>query len=361
MTIRTRLTLWYASVIFLSVVVTSLLLVHEITPRPPDGPPRRELFEYDDEQEEGAHSENLEVAGFFLWGTVPALLFAVAGGWWLTRRSLAPISRLTAAAASIHEENLQQRLPRSNNGDELDHLAAVFNAMIGRLDNSFQRVREFTLHASHELKTPLTILHGEIEAVQRDGSLPVALRERFGSQLDEIQRLTIIVDNLSLLTRADAGQITLDLKPVEFDGIVREVVEETEILAEDSHIDVSLEVPEPVILRGDRRRLRQLLLNLAENAVKYNQPRGKVQFSLRRDAAQAELTISNTGRGIPPEALPRVFERFFRGHSGAHSSVEGCGLGLSIVEWIAAAHHGTVKIESDPGKLTTVTVRLPLA
>ncbi|HEX9046325.1 MAG TPA: ATP-binding protein [Verrucomicrobiae bacterium] len=360
MSIRARLTVWYAGVLLLSVLVTSGLLYHELKPERPAGKPSRHVLEHDDEAEEGGHSENAELAQFFFWGTVPAVLLAVTGGWWLTRRSLAPISRLTAAAEKIHDENLQQRLPRSGNGDELDRLAEVFNAMIARLDHSFQRVREFTLHASHELKTPLTILHGEIEAVQRDSAIPAAARERLGGQLDEIQRISIIVDNLTLLTKADAGQMVLDLQPLRFDEIVREVYEETRILAEPSALAVSFSQCQPLTVRGDRRRLRQLLLNLVENAVKYNEPGGTVDFSLRAAGPQAQLIIANTGKGIAPEDLPRVFERFYQCHPGAHSHVDGCGLGLSIVQSIAHAHRGSVSMESEPGKLTTVTVNLPM-
>jgi len=357
--IRTRLTAWYAGTLFLSLLLTCALLYHEVVPHAKaERAPAKSMEHDDDEQEEGNENENRELAGFIFWGTVPPALLAIVGGWWLMRRSLSPIARLTAAAEKIHEENLAHRLPRSGNGDELDHLAEVFNAMIARLDSSFQRVREFTLNASHELKTPLTILHGEIEAAQRDTSLPATLREKLGSQLDEIQRLTLIVDNLTLLTKADAGLVVLSEETIAFDEIVREVFEETKILAEGAKISVSLKDGDPLPLRGDRRRLRQLLLNLAENAVKYNQPGGAVEFFLRRDGAEAELKIANTGKGIAPGALPRVFDRFYRGE--AAGNVDGCGLGLSIVQWIATAHRGSVKIESVPDKLTTVTVRLPL-
>jgi signal transduction histidine kinase len=233
--------------------------------------------------------------------------------------------------------------------------------MTTRLHGSFQHIREFTLHASHELKTPLTVLHGEIETALRDENLPAAQREKLASQLDEIQRLTKIVDGLTLLTKADAGQVALKFEPVSLDEIVRDVFEDARILAKSAGVSVGLADCEPANISGDKHRLRQLLLNLADNAVKYNQPDGAVVFSLRRDGADAELKIVNTGAGIPPEILPRVFERFFRGDAAHSSALDGCGLGLSIVQWIAVAHHGTVKIESAPGTTTVVTVRLPLA
>ena len=282
------------------------------------------------------------------------------GGWWLTRKALAPVSKLTEAITRVHERNLREPLPRTGNGDEFDRLTEVFNAMLARLDDSFNRIREFTLHASHELKTPLTVLCGETETALRDESLSPAERERFVSQLDELRRLARIVDGLTLLAKADAGQVALKLEPVGLDELVRDNFADAQILAEPQHIQVELAGCEPLTVRGDRHRLRQLLLNLADNAVKYNQPQGRVTMGLRRADGAAEFTIANTGTGIPPESLPRVFDRFYRGDPAHSHAVDGCGLGLSIAKWIVLAHHGTIQIESEPAKLTTVTVRLPL-
>jgi signal transduction histidine kinase len=348
MKIRTRLTLWYAVVLIVSLLVIGLGTFHEIS---------EQLHRsHRHEPDEHAFAETGEL--IFQVG-LPAVLLGLLGGWWLTRRVLAPVAALTAAAEKIHAGNLAQKLPRSGNGDELDRLTGVFNAMTTRLDGSFQRIREFTLHASHELKTPLTILRGEIETGLHAEKLPPAQREKLSGQLDELQRLTQIVDGLTLLTKADAGQVPLKFAPLALDEIVRDVFEDAKILARPANISVHLAADENIAISGDRHRLRQLLLNLADNAVKYNQPGGTVEFSLRRDGADAELKISNTGKSIPPEVLPHVFERFYRGDPAHNSSVDGCGLGLSIVQWIVRAHQGTIKIESGPGKPTTVTVRLP--
>jgi signal transduction histidine kinase len=233
--------------------------------------------------------------------------------------------------------------------------------MLARLDDSFNRTHEFTLHASHELKTPLTVLCGETETALRDESLSVAERERAASQLDELRRLARIVYGLTLLAKADAGQVALKLEPVRFDELVRDNFADAQILAEPQGIRVELKGCEEITVSGDRHRLRQLLLNLADNAVKYNQPQGQVTMSLRRADGAAEFTIANTGAGIPPEVLPRVFDRFYRGDPSHSPTVDGCGLGLSIAKWIVSAHNGTIKIESMPDKITTVTIRLPLA
>jgi signal transduction histidine kinase len=203
-------------------------------------------------------------------------------------------------------------------------------------------------------------LFGETETALRDTSLLPVERERLLSQLDEVRRLSTIVDGLTLLAKADAGQVALQLEMVRLDELVRDNFADAQILAEPHDLQVELTNYEEISVRGDRHRLRQLLLNLADNAVKYNCAQGRVVMSLRRAENFAEFKIANTGAGIPPEILPRVFDRFFRGDPAHESAIDGCGLGLSIAQWIVSAHGGTIQIESEPSKLTTVTVRLPL-
>lgn len=349
MTIRTRLTFWYAGILILSLLVMGIGTYREID--------ERYRHEHRREPTEHALGEASEMV--FEVG-LPAVVLGLLGGWWLTRKALTPVSKLTDAITKVHERNLRDPLPRSGNGDELDQLTKVFNDTLARLDDSFKRIREFTLHASHELKTPLTVLCGEIETALRDESLPPAERERAASQIDELRRLARIVDGLTLLAKADTGQVTLKFEPLRFDELVREVFADAQILAEPQHIHVELAACGEISLRGDRHRLRQLLLNLADNAVKYNQSQGRVTMSLRQANDMAEFAIANTGPGIPSEMLPRVFDRFFRGDPAHSQAVDGCGLGLSIAKWIVSAHGGTIQIESVPGKLTTVTVRLPM-
>ena len=355
MTIRTRLTLWYAAVMFVSLLAMGALTYNTFAPDPR---PQTSSTESSVESDEGDLSEMFRI---LFWCGVPPALLALAGGWWLMRRALTPVAALTAAAEKIHEGNLAQKMVRSGNGDELDRLTEVFNAMTARLDGSFQRIREFTLHASHELKTPLTIMRGELETALNEHNSSAAQRDRLASQIDEIERLTKIVDGLSLLTKADAGQIALKCEPVRLDDLVRENFADAKILAGPHNIKVRLDQCDEATVTGDRHRLRQLLLNLADNAVKYNRPGGMVAFSLRRDGNFGGLQITNTGSGIAPELQPRVFERFFRGDSSHGNAVEGCGLGLSIAQWIVTAHQGEIQFSSEPDKLTTVSVRLPLA
>jgi signal transduction histidine kinase len=348
MTIRTRLTLWFAAVFTVSLLVMGIGTFIEISEQ------LRHAHRHS--PQEGAAEETLEM---IVEAGLPAVVLGLLGGWWLMRRTLAPVADLTRAVEKIHERNLSERIPRSGNGDELDRLTDVFNAMTTRLAGSFQHIREFTLHASHELKTPLTILRAELETALHDEQCSPAQRERLASQLDEIERLAKIVDGLTLLTKADAGQIALKLEPVRLDELVRESFADAKILAQPHHLDVRLDRCDETTVTGDRHRLRQLLLNLADNAVKYNQPAGSVSFSLQRAGASVLLEIANTGPGLATALQPRVFERFFRGDASHNQAIEGCGLGLSIARWIVTAHRGQIQFVSRPGELTTVAVRLP--
>ena len=353
MSIRTRLTLWYAGIMFVALVAMGIFSYHAFAPEPHVAGPAN--------QDEADESDLGEIYRIIFWCGVPAILLALGGGWWMMRRALAPVAALTAAAERVNEHNLGNRLPRTGNGDELDRLTEVFNAMTERLNQSFARMREFTLHASHELKTPLTVMHGELETALQDQALSAPQKERLESELDEVQRLAKIVDGLTLLTKADAGQVALAREPVRLDELVREACADAQSLARPREIKVSVAACEELTVTGDRHRLRQLLLNLTDNAVKYNVSKGTVSLSLRRSGQTAELAIANTGAGIPAEILPRIFDPFFRGDSSHSQTVEGCGLGLSIARWIATAHGGTIQITSEPNRLTTATVSLPLA
>ena len=347
MKIRRRLTLWYAGILILSLLVIGVGTYQEIS----------EQLRHDHRNRPEGHALH-EAGEMILQVGLPAVLLGLLGGWWLTRRALSPVKQLTEDINAIHEHNLRQPLSRTRNGDEIDQLTKVFNDTLARLDDSFNRIREFTLHASHELKTPLTVLCGETETTLREEVLTSAERERAASQLDELRRLTRIVDGLTLLAKADAGQIMLKLEPLRLDELVRDNFADLQILAESSGIKVELEFCEEISARGDRHRLRQLLLNLADNAVKYNQPQGRVTMGLLQTNDFAEFTITNTGKGIPAEILPRVFDRFFRGDPAHENTIEGCGLGLSIAKWIVSAHNGTIQIESALSKVLGFEVNI---
>lgn len=350
MTIRTRLTIWYSAIMFVSVLLIAGLSYNELVVEKA----RAKTADADNDAEGWE-----DVVAIIVWCGLPAALVGIGGGWLMMKKALSPVSEIADAAAKIDERSLGSRLSRTGNGDELDRLTEVFNSMIARLDNSFQQIREFTLHASHELKTPLTVMRSELETALVDTKLSEQDRERVLSQLDEVLRLTKIVDGLTLLTKADAGQVSLAQENVQFDELVRDCFEDAKILAQARDVQVCLGKVEPVTVLGDRHRLRQLLLNLSDNAVKYNTTGGVVNIQLRVVDGKAEFQIANSGVGIPPDLQSRVFDRFFRADSSHNNAVDGCGLGLSIAQWIVHAHGGTINVRSLPEPMTTFTVCLP--
>jgi len=349
MTIRGRLTIWYACVLCVSIllIVGCIYYVENYGEKAP----------FEDKED---YEDFLKAIRFILWYGIPSAILGLAGGWWLMRKALLPITALTKAVEQIHDGNLHVQLARSGNGDELDRLTEVFNSMTLRLNQSFQNIREFTLHASHELKTPLTILQNEVETSLKQANISNPQREQFLSQLDEFHRLTKIVDSLTLLTKADAGQISLTKESVNLDELVHDAYEDAKILAQAKQVDVQLLDCQKINIQGDRHRLRQLLLNLTDNAIKYNYTDGKVTLTLRSQPPFAEFEVTNTGEGIPHEMLPRVFDRFFRCDQSGNHEIDGCGLGLSISQWIVKAHEGTIQISSQSKGLTKITVRIPL-
>jgi signal transduction histidine kinase len=347
MTIRTRLTLWYSGMLLVSLLLMSGVLYYELVYERQDVPP---------EKRERAPKQISDI--LFMYGT-PTLALLLVGGWFLMRRTLAPVAAIAQAAERVHSGNLRERLPRSGNGDELDRLSGVLNAMLSRLDDSFSRIRDFTLHASHELKTPLTVMRGEIENLLDGTPCAPAQRETLVGHLDEIHHLAHIVDNLALLAKADAGLVPLTHEDVPLDELVREAFDDARVLGTRLSLRVELPRCEHILIRGDRHRLRQVLLNLVDNAVKYNETHGCVTLSLWRDGEQAQITVANTGPGIAPEQLPKVFERFYRGDAARRIRADGSGLGLSIARWIVQAHGGTIAISSESGRQTIVTIQLP--
>jgi signal transduction histidine kinase len=231
--------------------------------------------------------------------------------------------------------------------------------MTARLHESFRRIHEFTLHASHELKTPLTVMRGQLETLLRENrSLSSEQAEWIDSQLDEIKRLARIVDSLTRLTKADAGLVKLEVEAVQFSELVQEAYEDAQVLAKPRGVQCFLEECQPASVRGDRHRLRQLLLILTDNAVKYNYPAGTARLALRVSGEAAELRVTNTSGPLAPGTLEEAFERFARGPNA--QGTEGCGLGLTIAQWIVHAHKGRITLRAEPEGCVTAIVTLPL-
>lgn len=308
-----------------------------------------------------AESPLVETLEILLAGGIPALLITLIGGHLLMKRALAPVTRLTEALENTEITNLAKPVPLRGNGDEIDRMARVFNDMKSRLGTSFTQAREFTLHASHELKTPLTILHGMLEQMLAQQTVAEGDREKLVSMIEEVQRLSYIVSQLAFLARADAGQMVLNREVVALDELVVDLSDETTLLAAPRGIRVLLEGCRPCVVLADRMRLRQLLLNLADNAVKHNREGGSVWMSLVEEDQEAVFSIRNTGPVLPPDQCPRVFERFFRGATAHTQGTEGSGLGLSIAQSILEAHHGSIVYSTLPEQQTRVQFTLPLA
>jgi signal transduction histidine kinase len=351
MSLRTKLTLWYSGILLVSLVIVGFLTYHEFVIEP------RQARKHGQAQDP-KWEEAVEVA---LKGGVPCLILAIAGGWWLTRQAFRPLQRLTEAAESIHAGNLKRQLPVTGSRDEIARLTRVFNAMTVRLDESFERERQFTLNASHELKTPLALMRSELETALHAPDASPSTQERTASLLDEVERLTQIVDGLTFLTKADAGLVTFKRESMRLDELVHEAQSDAHVLALQMKVKVEVGQCDEAFIVGDRHRIRQLLLILTDNAIKYNNPSGMLRISVAANENTVELRVTNTGPGIQPQELPRVFDRFFRGHAAESKGSEGCGLGLSIARSIVAAHGADMDISSTPGGLTDVVVRFRAA
>ena len=289
-----------------------------------------------------------------------ALSVSLAGGWFLAGRALRPVDRITLAAQRIAAGDLSQRLSIPVAYDEIGRLAATFNNMIGRLDASFRQIRQFTSDASHELRTPLTVMKGETDLVLRKSRPLEDYKAVLESNLEEIDRMTRIVDELLFLSRADMGEVKVESMPVVLQSLVEDVHRQAKLLGQERHVEVVLGTITPVIVQGDDLRLRELLLNLVENAMKYSNPGGKVEISLLRDGQEARLSITDHGIGIAPADQKKIFQRFFRTDVARAHTKKGTGLGLAICAWIADLHKGRVEVKSDLGQGSTFTVVLPL-
>jgi heavy metal sensor kinase len=287
------------------------------------------------------------------------LLLAGMGGWLLARRALGPVDQMAEAANRISAERLAERLEETGSDDELDRLAKTLNRMLERLDVAFSQIRRFTADASHELKTPLTIMKGELEVALRSPRSPEEYRDTLRSTIEEVDRITQLVEGLLLLARSEAGVLRLDNHQVELVQLAEEVLSQFEALADSRSINLSFGPVAPVFVVGDWEYLRSLLSNLVENGLKYTEPGGRVTLSVQRLGPWASLEISDTGIGISKDEQERIFQPFYRAPEAL--SQNGAGLGLSIAQSIAKAHGGTIEVESTPDNGSTFRAKIPCA
>jgi len=291
---------------------------------------------------------------------IPIVLsISIVGGYFLAKQSLRPVDEITQTARKITATNLQERIHVINPRDEIGRLTETLNDMISRLEASFEKVTQFSMDASHELRTPLTIMRGEIELALRGTLAAKSYKETLASLLEEVIRMASIIDGLILLAKADGGNLKLEKKPTRLDLLINEIKEDAEVLAERKRINISISKLAETTVMGDEIRLRQLMLNLVDNAIKYTPNGGKVTLSLERNDGSATFTIEDTGIGISSNELNRIFDRFYRVDKSRSRLPDGLGLGLSISKWVAEAHGGRLLAESRIGKGSKFTVVLP--
>lgn len=295
-----------------------------------------------------------------------ALLLGSFGGLLLANQALSPVDRITCAAEQIAKGDLTERVPMPANAstklDEIGRLAATFNHMISRLQAAFERQKQFTSDASHELRTPLAVMRGDMEIALRRERSPEEYQRVLGSNLEEIVRLTRLIEDLLMLARADSGRVELRCEPVDLNKLCQQMADYITPLAQQRDQTLSYDSPNAEItVNADLQRIKQMLLNLLDNAIKYTPPGGSVTLGLKTENNQAVVTVADTGRGIPAEDLPHIFERFFRRSAKTSDrTAAGFGLGLSIVKWIVDSHDGQIEINSQQGAGTTFIVKLPL-
>jgi two-component system, OmpR family, sensor kinase len=304
------------------------------------------------ERVEGFSQRALGAAGL-------ALVLALAGGWLLTTRALAPIDRISRVAEAVSASNLGQRIDRTQMETELGRLAGTLNDTFERLQAAFEQQVRFTTDASHELRTPLSVVANQAELALRRERQPAEYRDALQAILEAARRMRAVVEDLLTLARADAGQLSLRRDPLDLAALVRDTAGLMAGEAERLGIAVELDLGRATV-RGDRSRLQELVLNLLANAIRYNREGGRVTLRLRAGDGVAVLDVIDTGIGIPPEEQSLVFDRFHRVDKARSRETGGSGLGLAISRWIAEAHGGRIVLESEPGAGTTLRVELPI-
>lgn len=274
-------------------------------------------------------------------------------------RALKPVDDMARRASEITADRLNERLTIQNPDDELGQLGTAFNATLARLENSFEQLRRFTADASHELRTPLTAIRSVGEVALGKGGDESYYRDTIGSMLEETNRLTKLVDSLLTISRADAGRLALRFSPVPLLEIASESANLLEVLAEEKEQSIRLSGSRTIEVNADRTMLRQALVNLIDNAVKFSPEKGIIAIRVREDGPDAIVEVQDSGPGIAEEHRARIFERFYRVDKARARQEGGTGLGLSIVEWAVAAHRGSIDVDCEHPPGSIFRIRLP--
>ena len=290
------------------------------------------------------------------------ILLAILGGVFLSQRGLGPVGAICEQAEHITANNLDARLPVVHPRDEIGRLTRIINALLARLEGSFHIMRSFMMDASHELRTPLSVIQGEVDvALSRDRSA-AEYRESLTILREQARRMSRIVNDLLALSRADAGQAKLPVEELYLNDLVQESVRAAKSLAarKNIHLDINAS-EEDICITGNEELLHRMIVNLIDNAIQYTPDGGSVNVELTSAHELTRLKVADTGIGIPGDLTERVFDRFFRIEASRNRASGGAGLGLSIVKLAAESHHGTVHLQSEPGRGSTFTIELPTA
>jgi heavy metal sensor kinase len=312
--------------------------------------------------EETALRHIVSTFGLILLLGIPfAAALAIVGGYFLAGRVLAPVGAMADKAQRITAESLAERLPVVNPRDEFGRLGTVFNDMLSRVQNSFESLRRFTADASHELRTPLTAMRSVGEVALQTERDPARYRDVIGSMLEEVDRLTGLVDNLLTLTRADAGKIAVDKAVGDLREVAQSTANQLRLLAEEKQQSLALEPGGAIMASFDPRILRLALANLIHNAIKYTPTGGSVRLRVQaRSNGDAIVEVDDNGPGIPASHRERVFERFYRIDSGRASDAGGAGLGLAIARWAVEANGGRMELENALPSGSVFRIVLPM-
>ena len=298
----------------------------------------------------------------FIYATsVPAaLITSVVIGWFLAGRALGPFEEVAQTAKQITSKNLNTRIETARREREIQSLVESFNAMVGRLNTSFQQMRKFNADVAHELRTPLAIMQGENEVALRSGSVSEEARAVLASNLEELERLTRMVNDLLSLSEAEAGRQVIVRKPIRLRGLIEDLVEQMQLLATDRNISIRIGPLPDAVIEGDELWIRRALLNLIDNAIKYSRDGGSIEVDARVENATVRLEIRDRGIGIAERDIPYIFDRLYRADPARSRSSGGAGLGLALVKWVVEAHEGRVHVTSAPGHGSSFELLFPM-
>jgi heavy metal sensor kinase len=295
-----------------------------------------------------------------LIGIPVAIALIGLGGWLVVDRAMRPVREIAEAAAHITARDLSARIEGSRNSDpEFEHLVNVLNGMMERLELGFSHANRFSADVSHELKTPITVMQGEIESALRGCEAGTEEEDRLLLLREEANRLKSIIRSLMLLSQADVGELIQKSDPINLSAELQGLVEDAEVLSGESEIEIRSQIDDEITVRGDMTLMRQAFLNLINNAIKYNEPGGYVRISLSRDGDDAKIEVENSGKGIPEDARAKIFDRFFRADESRSRHIDGYGLGLSLTQAIVEGHGGSVQLADTKGDVTRFVISLP--